>query len=63
VKSSRTYTVREVVEDWPRWGLDSAPERTPTLYKGLPGPALEMIGASLRVTCPRATSGRRLTSW
>ena len=45
VKSSRTYTVRETVEDWLREGLDDTSERTRTLYEGLPEPMLEMIGA------------------
>jgi hypothetical protein len=45
VKSSRTYTVRETVEDWLREGLDGTSERTQTLYEGLLGPVLEMIGA------------------
>ena len=29
VKSSKTYTVREAVEDWLREGLDGTSERTP----------------------------------
>jgi integrase len=45
VKSSRTYTVRETVEDWLRDGLDGTTERTRTLYEGLLGPVVEMIGA------------------
>ena len=44
VKSSSTYTVRETVEDWLREGLDGMSERTRTLYEGLLGPVLEMIG-------------------
>lgn len=45
VKSSRTYTVRETVEDWLREGLDGTSERTRTLYEGLLEPLLEMVGA------------------
>jgi hypothetical protein len=45
VKSSRTYSVREAVEDWLREGLDGASERTCTLYEGLLAPVMEMIGA------------------
>ena len=45
VRSSSTYTVRETVEDWLREGLDGTSERTRTLYEGLLGPVLEMIGA------------------
>ena len=45
VRSSSTYTVRETVEDWLREGLDGTSERTRTLYEGLLGPVLEVIGA------------------
>jgi integrase len=45
VRSSRTYTVRETVEDWLCEGLDDTSERTRTLYEGLLEPMLEMIGA------------------
>ena len=45
VKSSRTYSVREAVEDWLREGLDGTSEPTRTLYEGLLEPVLEMIGA------------------
>ncbi len=45
VKSSKTYTVRDAVEDWLREGLDGTSERTRTLYEGLLGPLLEVIGA------------------
>jgi len=45
VKSSKTYTVREAVEDWLRDGLDGTSERTRTLYEGLLGPLLDAIGA------------------
>ncbi|HEY6313773.1 MAG TPA: site-specific integrase [Streptosporangiaceae bacterium] len=45
IKSSRTYTVRETVEDWLCEGLDGTSERTRTLYEGLLNPVLEMIGA------------------
>ena len=45
VKSSRTYTVRETVEDWLREGLDGTSERTRTLYEGLLEPVLALIGA------------------
>jgi integrase len=45
VRSSRTYTVRETVEDWLREGLDGTSERTRRLYEGLLEPVLEMIGA------------------
>ena len=45
VRSSRTYTLRETVEDWLSDGLDGTSERTRTLYEGLLEPVLEMIGA------------------
>ena len=45
VKSSKTYTVQEAVEDWLREGLDGTSERTRTLYEGLLGPLLDAIGA------------------
>src|SRR5579859_339042 len=45
VKSSSRYTVRQTVEDWLHEGLDGTSERTRTLYEGLLGPVLEMIGA------------------
>jgi len=45
VRSSRTYTVRQTVEDWLGEGLDGTSERTRTLYEGLLDPVLEMIGA------------------
>ena len=45
VKSSRTYTVRQTVEDWLHEGLDGTSERTRTLYGGLLEPVVEMIGA------------------
>ena len=45
VKSSKTCTVREAVEDWLREGLDGTSERTRTLYEGLLGPLLDAIGA------------------
>ena len=45
VKSSRTDTVRAAVDDWLREGLDGTSERTRTLYEGLLGPVLEVIGA------------------
>ena len=45
VKSSRTYTVREAVDDWLREGLDGTSDRTRTLYEGLLGPVLDAIGA------------------
>lgn len=45
VRSSRTYSVREAVEDWLREGLDDTSERTRTLYEGLLEPMLAMIGA------------------
>ena len=44
VRLSSTYTVRETVEDWLREGLDGTSERTRTLYEGLLGPLLEVIG-------------------
>jgi integrase len=47
IRSSRTYTVRETVEDWLRDGLDGTSERTRTLYQGLLEPVLEMVGARL----------------
>ncbi len=46
VKSSHTYTVREAVEDWLREGLDGTSDRTRTLYEGLLGPLLDLIGAN-----------------
>ena len=45
VKSSKTYTVREAVEDWLREGLDGTSDRTRALYEGLLGPLLDAIGA------------------
>jgi hypothetical protein len=49
VRSSRTYSVREAVDDWLHEGLDGTSERTRTLYEGLLEPMLAMIGArSLR---------------
>jgi integrase len=45
LKSSRTYSVRDAVEDWLRDGLDGTSQRTRTLYEGLLGPLLELIGA------------------
>ncbi len=45
VRSSRTYTLRETVEDWLSNGLDGTSERTRTLYEGLLEPVLEMIGS------------------
>jgi integrase len=45
VRSSRTYSVRDAVEDWLRDGLDGTSDRTRTLYEGLLNPVLEMIGA------------------
>ena len=49
VRSSRTYTVREAVDDWLHEGLDGTSERTRTLYEGLLGPALEVIGLAVPV--------------
>ncbi len=45
VRSSSTYTVRQAVDDWLREGLDGTSERTRTLYEGLLGPLIEVIGA------------------
>ncbi len=45
VKSSGTYTVRQTVDDWLRDGLDDTSKRTRTLYEGLLGPLLDIIGA------------------
>ena len=45
VKSSSTYTVRQAVDDWLREGLDGTSDRTRTLYEGLLGPLLDVIGA------------------
>jgi integrase len=45
VRSSRTYSVRAAVEDWVRDGLDGTSVRTRTLYEGLLGPVLELVGA------------------
>ncbi|MGD0245393.1 MAG: hypothetical protein ABSB59_34435, partial [Streptosporangiaceae bacterium] len=47
VKSSKTYTVRDAVNDWLRDDLDGTSERTRTLYEGLLGPLLDLIGARL----------------
>jgi integrase len=44
VRSSSTYTVRQAVEDWLRDGLDGTSERTRTLYEGLLGAPLDVIG-------------------
>ena len=41
VRSSRTYSVREAVEDWLHEGLDDISERTRTLYEGLLEPMLD----------------------
>jgi hypothetical protein len=49
-RSSSNYTVRQTVEDWLREGLDGSSERTRTLYEGLLGPLLEMIGARQLLT-------------
>ena len=38
-------TVRRAVEDWLREGLDGTSDRTRTLYEGLLGPLLDVIGA------------------
>ncbi len=45
VRSSSTYTVRQAVDDWLREGLDGTSDRTRTLYEGLLGPLLEILGA------------------
>ena len=45
VRSSRSYSVRDAVEDWLRDGLDGTSDRTRILYEGLLNPVLEMIGA------------------
>ena len=45
VRSSSSYMVRQIVEDWLREGLDGTSERTRALYAGLLEPVLEMIGA------------------
>jgi hypothetical protein len=37
--------MRQTVEDWLRAGLDGTSDRTRSLYEGLLGPLLEMIGA------------------
>ena len=37
--------MRQAVDDWLREGLDGTSERTRTLYDGLLGPLLELIGA------------------
>jgi integrase len=47
VRSSKTYTVRDTVNDWLRDDLDGTSERTRTLYEGLLGPLLDLIGARL----------------
>lgn len=45
VRSSKTYTVRDAVDDWLRDDLDGTSERTRTLYEGLLGPSPDLIGA------------------
>ena len=45
VRSPSNYTVRQTVEDWLREGLDGTSERTRTLYEGLLGPLLDLVGA------------------
>jgi hypothetical protein len=59
VRSSRTYTGRETVEDWLRDGLDGTSERTRTLYEGL----LELIGARSLRELSAAMSDPRSASW
>jgi integrase len=49
IRSSAGCTVRQVVDDWLREGLDGRSERTRALYEGLLEPVLEIIGGrSLR---------------
>jgi hypothetical protein len=65
VRSSSNYTVRQTVEDWLREGLDGTSERTRTLYEGLLGPVLEMVGArqlrDLSASDVRSALGRLVT--
>lgn len=67
LRSSSTYTVRETVEDWLREGLDGTSERTRTLYEGLLGPLLEVIGAkplrTLSASDVRAALGQLTTRY
>ncbi len=44
LKSPRSYSVRQAVEDWLRDGLEGTSERTRKLYEGLLGPLLDIIG-------------------
>src|SRR5262249_39548102 len=65
IRSPAGYTVRHMVEDWLREGLDGRSERTRTLYEGLLEPVLEIIGG--RVLRDLSTSDvrsalRQLTS-
>ena len=67
VRSSSNYTVRQVVEDWLREGLDGTSDRTRTLYEGLLGPLLEMIGArqlsDLTASDVRSALGKLVTRY
>lgn len=67
VRSSSNYTVRQTVEDWLREGLDGTSERTRSLYEGLLGPLLEMIGArqlsELTASDVRSALGKLVTRY
>ena len=43
--TSRTYTVRQAVEDWLRGGLPGRSERTRSIYREATAPLLEHIGS------------------
>jgi hypothetical protein len=45
VRSPKTYTVRQAVDDWLREGLDGCLRADAQLYEGRLGPLLEVIGA------------------
>src|SRR5580700_11196286 len=67
VRSSSNYTVRQTVEDWLREGLDGTSDRTRSLYEGLLGPLLEMIGArqlsDLTASDVRSALGKLVTRY
>src|SRR5215469_842719 len=44
LKTPTSYTVRQAVDDWLRDGLDGKSDRTRTLYAGLLGPLMDLIG-------------------
>ncbi len=67
VRSSRSYSVRDAVEEWLRDGLDGTSDRTRILYEGLLNPVLEMIGArplrDLSAGDVRSALGQLVTSY